>query len=122
VSYGMAPPATVISDMEVPVIAGLATMPSRVQVLREAFNSIYWQVDEVYVFLNNFDYVPGFLKLPGVKIFRSQEFHDYKDVGKFFALRDVKEGILFTIDDDILYPPDYVSQMLSYLVATDFQA
>src|SRR5699024_11515860 len=81
VSYGMAPPATVISDMEVPVIAGLATMPSRVQVLREAFNSIYWQVDEVYVFLNNFDYVPGFLKLPGVKMFRSQEFHDYKDVG-----------------------------------------
>lgn len=122
IRYGMAVPSTVISDIDVPVIAGLATMPSRVRLLREAFNSIYWQVDEVYIYLNNFVEVPEFLNRPKVRIFRSQDHYDYKDVGKFFALRQLKQGILVTIDDDILYPPDYVSTMLSHLAATNFQA
>jgi len=115
-------PSTVLSDLDVPVIAGLATMPSRVPLLKDAFRSIYWQVDEVYVFLNNFEDIPAFLQRPGVKIFRSQDYEDYKDVGKFFALRNVEQGILFTIDDDIVYPPDYVSKMLSHLANTGFTA
>jgi hypothetical protein len=118
----MKPPSTTISDLEVPVVAGLATMPSRIDVLRESFNSIYWQVDEVHVYLNNFKSVPGFLRRPRVTIYRSQDYEDYKDVGKFFALKHLTEGILFTVDDDILYPPDYISRMLSYLAATNFEA
>lgn len=120
--YGIKPRPTTVSDTTVPVIAGLATMPSRLPLLRDAFNSIYWQVDEVHVFLNNFDEVPEFLQRPRVTIYRSQDFEDYKDVGKFFALTQVDEGILFTIDDDILYPADYVTKLLSYLASTDYQA
>lgn len=120
--YGAKPPSTTASDIAVPVFAGLATIPSRVELLREAFNSIYWQVDEVHIFLNNFTKVPDFLRRPRTRIYRSQDYEDYKDVGKFFALNFLNEGILFTIDDDILYPPDYVSRMLSYLAATDFEA
>lgn len=111
-----------VDDVSVPVIAGIASMPSRTRLLRDAFNSIYWQVDRVYVFLNNFEEVPNFLKMPRVKIFRSQDYEDYKDVGKFFALTEIDEGILFTIDDDILYPPDYVSRMLTYLASTNYNA
>src|SRR5699024_5324565 len=99
--YDLEPSPVTISDVSVPVIAGLATMPSRVKVLRDALHSIYWQVDEVHVFLNNFEEVPEFLKVPHVTIYRSQDYQDYKDVGKFFALEHVDDGILFTIDDDI---------------------
>lgn len=120
--FGSKPQSVTVSDLDVPVIAGLATMPSRLDLLRESFNSIYWQVDEVHVFLNNFESVPDFLHRPRTKIYRSQDYEDYKDVGKFFALNYLSEGILFTIDDDILYPPDYVSKMLSYLAATNFSA
>jgi hypothetical protein len=121
-TYGVKPPGTTISDLEVPVVAGLATMPSRIDVLRESFNSIYWQVDEVHVYLNKFKNVPRFLRRPRVTIYRSHDYEDYKDVGKFFALNHLTEGILFTVDDDILYPPDYISRMLSYLAATNFEA
>lgn len=120
--YGLSPKPVTISDVSLPVIASLATMPSRTEVLREAFSSIYWQVDEVHVFLNNFEEVPEFLNLPRVTLYRSQDYRDYKDVGKFFPLTSVEKGILFTVDDDILYPPDYVSRMLSYLAAVNYKA
>src|SRR5690625_4312668 len=96
--YGLSPKPVTISDVSLPVIASLATMPSRTEVLREAFSSIYWQVDEVHVFLNNFEEVPEFLNLPRVTLYRSQDYRDYKDVGKFFPLTSVEKGILFTVD------------------------
>ena len=120
-------PSPVVRPDEAPsagktVIAGLASIPSRVNMLERAFNSIYWQVDEIYVYLNNFGEVPEFLMLPGVHVFRSQDFEDYKDVGKFFALRLVDRGIFLTVDDDIIYPTDYVQTMLAHLERTAFKA
>ncbi|MHA7274485.1 glycosyltransferase [Arthrobacter sp. TMT4-20] len=108
--------------MTLPIIAGLASVPYRLAMLEKSFHSIYPQVEEVYVYLNKYETIPQFLNVAGVKIFRSQDYEDYKDVGKFFALRLVKKGILFTIDDDIVYPPDYVSRMVSHLVSTEYGA
>ncbi len=104
------------------VIAGIASMPEREKTLQLAIESIYWQVDEVYVYLNNFDSVPRFLQRPGVRIFRSQDYGDLKDVGKFFALNYVNNGVIFTLDDDIQYPSDYVSKMMDALEAFDYNA
>lgn len=104
------------------IIAGVATIPERIETLRTTLESIYWQVDEIYVYLNNFDEVPAFLDRPAITVLRSQDYGDLKDVGKFFALRLVQDGVLFTLDDDIRYPPDYVARMIEALEAIDYGA
>ncbi len=95
------------------VIISMATMPERVEALKSTVNSLLPQCDELHIYLNNFTNIPDFL-------------HDYKiichlsnlcdgdigDVGKFYGLQN-KAGYLFTVDDDLIYPPDYVQKMIS---------
>lgn len=104
------------------IIAGVASIPERASTLEVTINSIYWQVDEIHVYLNNFEKIPRFLNRPRIKVERSQDHGDLKDVGKFFALKSVSEGTLFTLDDDIRYPPDYVAKMTEALEALDRNA
>src|SRR5690625_4279116 len=105
-----------------PVVAGVASMPSRINSLRLTLQSIYWQVDHVYVYLNNFEEVPACLRLPNITVFRSQDTGDLEDVGKFFALTFIDDAIIFTIDDDIVYPNDYVAKMINTLERFEYNA
>lgn len=105
-----------------PIIAGVASIPERVQTLKIAVESIYWQVDRLVVYLNNYGTVPEFLEDPKITVARSEDHGDVKDVGKFHALKSTSDGILFTIDDDIRYPPNYVSSLLDALEALNYQA
>ena len=34
------------------------------------------------------------------------------DIGKFKVADKIRDGIVFTVDDDILYPPDYIEKMV----------
>jgi len=95
------------------IIASCASIPSRERSLKDTVNSIINQVDRLYVYLNDYKKVPNFLKHNKITVFRSQnESGDLGDAGKFYPCEKVK-GYFFTIDDDIIYPPDYVTTFIS---------
>ncbi|WP_220495400.1 glycosyltransferase, partial [Paracoccus sp. MC1862] len=66
--------------------------------------------------LNDCEEVPGFLKRPKIRVVRSQEAEgDLRDNGKFYDLPRDLDAYLFTFDDDLIYPTDYVSRMVEHI-------
>jgi len=93
--------------------AHLATFPPRAGILMQAVQSILPQVDRLFICLNGYDRVPEELgDLDKVQAMIPDT--DLKDAGKFaFPVDD--DDLVFTIDDDILFPPDYVARTLTTL-------
>ena len=94
------------------VTASVASFAAREDSLKQAVASILPQIDRLNVYLNDYDAVPEFLRHPKITVARSQEHEDLRDNGKFFFLRNVAVGYHFTIDDDIIYPPNYVQHLI----------
>lgn len=95
------------------VVCGLASIPSRTLELANVVESILPQVDQLIVYLNGFGDVPAFLRQPRITVFRSEDYGDYRDNSKYFGLRCFDEDVyFFSVDDDINYPPDYVSTLI----------
>lgn len=96
------------------VYAGMATMPSRAHTFPIALKSILPQVDKLFLFLDAFtDQIP---EHPKIVQFRSQVHGDLKANGKLLGLTKVAPGAIYvTVDDDILYPGDFVSRMRHHL-------
>ena len=93
--------------------AHLATFPPRRRLLRKTCDAILPQVDHLFVVLNDYDEVPGFLaKNPKVTAIIPDR--DVKDAGKFW-FTPAPDDIVFTIDDDIGDPTDYVTRTLAHL-------
>jgi len=92
------------------VTASLASMQSRSGSLEKVIESILPQVDHLDVYLNGYGEIPSYLDDKKINVARSQKYGDQRDNGKFFFLSTLKHGYHFTIDDDILYPPDYVQK------------
>ena len=94
------------------VTASMASFPARRAMLEQTVASILPQVDFLNVYLNGYDDTPGFLRNPKIQVIHSREYGDLRDNGKFFFLDSVPCGYHFTIDDDIVYPHDYVQKMV----------
>jgi GR25 family glycosyltransferase involved in LPS biosynthesis len=107
----------------VPVIAAMASIPSRRQMLRDAVESLLLQCDLVRVFLNEYPDVPEFLNHPRVQVRRSQDWDDKGDAGKFswIGLAD-EPGYCVSADDDLLFPPDFVQHMIKVMERYDNRA
>ncbi len=93
-------------------IACLATMPSRGVVLKQAVESLLPQVDELWIYLNRFRDIPRHLtELPNCHPVQGI---DRGDAGKFFVACEqyAPDAFLFTCDDDLIYPPDYIDTLL----------
>lgn len=89
--------------------AFIATYPKRRHVFAQVLHSISPQVDRIIAVLNEYDRVPGDLPtFANVEYVVPEE--DLKDVGKFMARPDPDDEV-FLIDDDILYPGDYVEHL-----------
>lgn len=95
-----------------PIVAFMASFPPRVQCLRRAVASLLPQVDRLYVYLNGYTQVPDFLHDERIVALPAAGIGDLKDVGKIFHQRLVPSGYLFTVDDDIEYPPDYCERLV----------
>jgi GR25 family glycosyltransferase involved in LPS biosynthesis len=94
-------------------IAGMASIPGRNENLQKCVNSLVHQVDELRIFLNGYESIPSWLKsIENVKIFTSQEYDDLGDAGKFFTYDSSDCDYYFSVDDDILYPENYVSTLI----------
>lgn len=103
-------------NRQTPVIASMASIPSRHEMLRDAVDSLLLQCDIVRVFLNGYPDVPSFLDHPRAQIRRSQDWDDRGDVGKFGWIDVVEQpGYRVIADDDLLYPPNFVRGMIKVL-------
>lgn len=92
------------------ITANIATMESRRKILPLMVQSIYNQFDRIRICCNDMPNPPQLRDpLNKIQCFSS---YDLKDNGKFYGLKDAKDELYFTLDDDILYPDDYVVNTL----------
>ena len=90
------------------IIANLATYPGRRHLLENVVSILSRQVDIINVVLNEYNEVPEEIKkYPNVFTYLLKE--DLKDMGKFYPDTNKAKYILL-VDDDIIYPHDYVSE------------
>lgn len=102
------------------IVANLATYPLRRSFLTKVLASICPQVDRVNLVLNEYAAVPEEVRnFENVKPIIPP--HDTKDTGKF--LPDVSRSeFVFFIDDDFLFPADYVARSLERIQALPFRS
>ncbi|MDC9620558.1 hypothetical protein PSI22_02650 [Xenorhabdus sp. XENO-7] len=93
-------------------IASLASIPKRKNNLYYTVKSIFSQIDELNVYLNGYKSIPDFLIKDKINIYMSSKSGDFGDASKFYPLKD-KIGYLFTLDDDLIYPKDYIKKLVS---------
>ena len=94
--------------------AQIASIPGRIELLEKTVNSLINQVDRVNVMLNNYTRTPEYLIRDRVQV---RHFDNSKgDAVKFY---DLPKGYIFTCDDDLVYPEDYVEVMISKLRERD---
>lgn len=92
------------------IIASMATIPSRREIAIKTIESIKDQVDIMFVALN---YMIGTAKMPeypNVKYIYTNP--RLGDSNKFYPILDIVDSYLLTCDDDLLYPPTYVEDMI----------
>ncbi len=106
-----------VCNNDMRITANLATFPAREKKLQIAIKSIIDQVDILNIYLNEYESVPNFLKKKKINCVLGNDCAgDLKDNGKFYFLNKAKENsYYFTIDDDIIYPKDYVEKMVCIL-------
>lgn len=97
------------------VSASIASKWTREVTLHVAVDSLAPQVDHIFLYLNDYEAVPSFARVSYVTAVLSAQSDrgDMGDVGKFFWANDLRTEFHATADDDILYPPDYISRMLA---------
>lgn len=98
--------------------AHMASFPPRRELMLKNIKAILPQVDRLFLTLNQFDRIPD-------EIAGNDRIHavipreDLKDVGKF-AFPAEPDDLIFTMDDDLVYPEGYVAHMLSFTEFMDF--
>ena len=86
----------------------LASIPSREAALSKTVTSLIGQVDALKVHLNGYTSIPLFLNHPKIEVVLGD--NSRGDNSKFHWI-DTLNGYVFTCDDDLLYPPNYIQQM-----------
>ena len=97
------------------IVANLATYPPRAAFLPTVLARIAPQVDVLNLVLNEYSQVPGWIAQHDSVVPVIPD-HDTKDAGKFFPDISGAEHVFF-IDDDILYPEDFVARSLERMAA-----
>jgi len=87
----------------------IASIPERVESLKRTVESIYPQVDFVFVALNNYEDVPMFLR-GDRKIATVCLDNKMTDASKFYNIEERKDYIL-TLDDDLVIGKTYAADM-----------
>lgn len=99
------------------ITASLASHWVREASLHSAVYSLAPQVDRLNVYLNDYDGTPAFLFAPYIVVVRSDDPHslgDIGDIGKFYWCNNLTTEFHVTVDDDIIYPPNYIDQLLAF--------
>ncbi len=113
----VAPDMTRLTNPALPVVAAMCSIPEREQALARTLASLLGQVDELYLYLDRYTYVPACVQnQPKIKLLWAKDAPGLRDNAKFLPLQQwhqqQRECYYFTADDDILYPPDYVHSLI----------
>ncbi|RDH85876.1 MAG: hypothetical protein DIZ78_09845 [endosymbiont of Escarpia spicata] len=102
----------------------MATFPGRVETLDLVVKNLSKQLDALYIYLNEFEETPEFLtQYENVyPILGKDTFGDLVANGKMIFLDYEKDDyIAFTLDDDIVFPDDYVEHMSALLESMNYR-
>lgn len=87
----------------------------------ETLVSIYNQVDEVHVYLNDYATKPATLYAKVLHNFKNVKLHfgpelagDLGDAAKFYFIDKLPECYYFTLDDDLSYDKNYVKKHIAF--------
>ena len=105
------------------VVACMASYPARYGSLRQAVASIAPQVDRLFLYANGTtEGLPDLSGLGDVVVLDGREHAgDLSANGKVYPLRFLRDCLVLTVDDDIVYPPDYAARMRAVLEACDLR-
>ncbi len=111
------PPSLTGPVSRLPRIGTIATMPSRLKTFAQVLPVVARQVDRLFVFLDGFETDPSFIKAhSNVTVVRSQDTGDYHSSGRFLCLQYLDQpAVVFSLDDDIHYPSNYVLRLVAAL-------
>ena len=88
----------------------IASIPTREEHLELTINSLIDQCDSMFVALNDYDHVPTYIE-GNKKIKYKLMDNSLGDGAKFYNTHKL-DGYILTCDDDLQYPPTYVSDMI----------
>ena len=99
------------------VVGCMTTFPGRFDILREVVHNIATQLDALLIYVNeSVDGLPDLSDIPCVYIFDGKDHAgDLLANGKPYLLNFVEDCEVFMLDDDFIYPPDYVARHLALL-------
>jgi len=92
------------------ITANIATMKGREANLYQTLESILPQFDKVRIVFNGFDKLPSWAMDERIEPIFPKD--DLTDNGKFYSLDPKRKEYYFTLDDDIIYPADYVERTI----------
>jgi len=99
------------------ITAIMTTIPSREKALLKVIDSIYDQVNSIRIVFNGYAQTPDWVKGMPKVISCVDPSNKYSDCAKWRIAPD--EGYVFSIDDDIYYPEDYVSVLIKKIEEYD---
>ena len=108
-----------LTTNEYTVSAAIATYPARKKSFLECIESLIDQVDNLLIYLNEYSEIPAEIKNHPLRkkiICIIDEEGGRRAGGKFHWMNRVN-GYYLTCDDDIIYPPDYVSKTVNSIDA-----
>lgn len=96
------------------ITAQLATIPGRERSVRQTIESLVDQVDRLKVMANNVTLADVFVLAEEYRGRNLTVHCTTNDKGDGEKFRDLQcyDGYIFTCDDDLIYPPDYVQTMI----------
>jgi hypothetical protein len=103
----------------------MGTIPDRISILELSINSIIKQVDRLYISLNdwNKNEIPIFIRNNKKIKYTICNNSGINVCERWLFCKNFKSfDLIFCIDDDILYPPDYVEKMTSKLAVYNNKA
>lgn len=99
------------SELALPCVGGIATMPSRAHTFPRVLDAILPQLDRLYVYFDKLAAVPdGLARDPKIVPLLPSQVGELRGTGKFLGAALFGEPCLyFCFDDDIDYPANYVA-------------
>ncbi len=110
---------TLLPNPTDPVLLSLCSIPERAEWLQQVLTALAPQVDHIHLYLDRYPEAPAFLEpwRGKLQVVLSQQQPGLRDNGKFLPLAERCQSPcwLFSADDDIAYPPDYLAALLKRL-------
>ena len=109
--------AGAVDVSSLPRVAAIATLASRTETFRKVLTTIHAQVEHVFVYLDGYEAPPAFLNdFDRVTVQRADAFGDLHASSRFLCLQNLASpAVVALVDDDIIYPEDYVQRLVEVL-------